>query len=91
MAVDKAITRNISDLHWTMRQNIEDSFRRLLGASDEAIDASIAATREVLSRAQECRRSTDSSLQAEIEHANATTLRLAALRGQLNRHLKERD
>lgn len=91
MAVDKAIARNISDLHWAMRQNIDDSFRRLLGASDEAIDASIAATREVLSRAQECRRSTDSSLQAEIEHANATTLRLAALRGQLNRHLKERD
>jgi hypothetical protein len=89
IAVDNAITRNVSDLHWTMRQNIDESFRRVLGASGEAVDTSIAATREVLSRAQERRRSTGSSLQIEIEHANDVTVRLAALRDRLNQHLDE--
>jgi GTP-binding protein EngB required for normal cell division len=89
VAVDRAINRNISDLRWTMRQNIDNSFRRLLDVSGEAVDASIAATREVLSRAQGCRRDTDRSLQVEIEHANDTTARLAALRDQINQHINE--
>lgn len=38
-AVAKAVMRNLSDLHWTMRQNIDDSFRRLLASSNEMVAA----------------------------------------------------
>jgi GTPase SAR1 family protein len=88
-AVGNAVTRNISDLHWTMRQNIDDSFRRLLASASEAVDRSIASTREVLRMAQEHRRSTDTSLQHEIERAQAITRRLVQLREQLDRHRKK--
>lgn len=89
-AVDEAVTRNISDLHWTMRQNIDDSFRRLLAASSYAVDASIAATREVLTIAQQRRHSTDNSLHAEIERANATVESLVSLRKNLDQHRERR-
>ncbi len=89
-AVDQAVTRNISDLHWTMRQNIDDSFRRLLAASSYAVDASIAATREVLAMAQQRRHSTDNSLQGEIERTNATVESLASLRKNLEQHRERR-
>jgi hypothetical protein len=85
-AVDKAVTRNVSDLHWTMRQNIDDSFRRLLAASREAVDASIASTRALLAMAQERRRAKDVSLEHELEHARLTERRLTELRGELDRH-----
>lgn len=89
VAVASAVARNISDLHWTMRQNIDDSFRRLLASSSEAVDASITSTREVLRMAQDRRRSTDSSLQYAIERSHATAGRLVELREQLDRHLQK--
>lgn len=87
-AVHKAVTRNISDLHWTMRQNIDDSFRRLLASSTTTVDSSIDATRDVLKLAQERRRSQDASLHEDIERVRATATRLVDLRAHLNRHLE---
>jgi hypothetical protein len=87
-AVRRAVTRNISDLHWTMQQNIDDSFRRLLGSAREAVDASIASTREVLAVARERRRSEDNSLQHDIQQAHATMNCFEELRKQLDRHLQ---
>lgn len=87
-AVRAAVTRNISDLHWTMQQNIDDSFRRLLSSSREAIDASVAATHDVLRMAQNRRRTEDVSLQDEIERVRRSTTRLSFLREQLGLHLQ---
>ena len=78
-AVANALTRNISDLQWTMRQNIDDSFRRLLSASRDAVEASVAATRELLRMARERRSAEDESLQHDIERARFVERRLVHL------------
>lgn len=78
-AVANALTRNISDLQWTMRQNIDDSFRRLLSASHDAVETSVAATRELLRIARERRRAEDDSLQHDIERARFVERRLVHL------------
>jgi len=82
-AVANALTRNISDLQWTMRQNIDDSFRRLLSASHDAVEASIAGTRELLRMARERRHAEDESLQHDIERARFVERRLAHLQSGL--------
>lgn len=88
-AANNAITRNIAGLHWAMRQNIDDSFRRLLSSSTEAVDASIEATREVLALARTRRHAQHAALREDIERANASLARMAALRGQLTSYLQE--
>lgn len=87
-AVTKAITRNISDLHWTMRQNIDDSFRRLLSSSNEMVETSISSTNGLLKMARERRRSEDASLHQQIESARRSQCRLVELRNVLDEHLQ---
>ena len=82
-AIEGAITRNISDLRWSMRQNIDDSFRRLLFVSKEVVDRSVASTREVLEAARERRRSESESIQHETEYADRVLQQLRRLRTQL--------
>jgi hypothetical protein len=87
-AITKAVTRNISDLHWTMRQNIDDSFRRLLASSNGMVETSISATNGLLKMARERRRSEDVSLHQQIESARRSQCRLAELRNALDEHLQ---
>lgn len=84
-AVANALTRNISDLQWTMRQNIDDSFRRLLSASQDAVENSIAATRELLRTARERKRVEDASIQHDIERARFVERQLTQLQAALTR------
>ncbi|CAM5459949.1 GTPase Era [Afipia felis] len=86
LAVDRAVTRNISDLHWTMRQNIDDSFRGLLAASKDAVDASLDATRDALRIARDRRQATDHSFQAEVAQIHKTRQSLAVLGQKLDRY-----
>jgi hypothetical protein len=85
-AVAKAVTRNISDLHWTMRQNIDDSFRRLLASSNEMVERSISSTNDLLKRARSRLSSHDATLHHEIEGARRSQSRLAELRKVFDRH-----
>ena len=87
-AVTKAVTRNISDLHWTMRQNIDDSFRRLLASSNEMVETSISSTNGLLKMARERRLSEDASLHQQIESARRSQCRLVELRNVLDEHLQ---
>lgn len=87
-AVRNAVIRNISDLRWTMQQNIDDSFRRLLSASNNAVDGSISSTREALTVAREKRRLEAGLLQDEIEHAQEALNSLIDLSGQLGRPIE---
>lgn len=87
-AVKKAVTRNISDLHWTMRQNIDDSFPRLLASSNEMVETSISSTNGLLKMARERRRSEDASVHQQIESARRSQCRLVELRNVLDEHLQ---
>ncbi len=86
LAVGNALVRNTSELQWTMRQNIDDSFRRLLTGSGKAIETSIASTRELLATSRERRRMQDRSLEKDLFRARHTEQRL----GELARVLADR-
>ena len=85
-AIGNALTRNISDLRWTMRQNIDDSFRSLIATAAEVVDSSIASTRELLTAARRRRQEQDASLQEELERARRAEQRLADLHAVLAQH-----
>jgi GTPase SAR1 family protein len=89
-AVDRALTRNISDLHWTMRQNIDDSFRGLIAASREVVEASITSTRDLLATARRRLQEQDIRLHDELENARAVERRLANLNAILARRRAKR-
>lgn len=89
-AVGNALTRNISDLHWTMRQNIDDSFRGLIAASREVVDTSLASTRDLLAMARRRRQEQDITLQDELERAQIAAARLADLHAALARRRARR-
>lgn len=79
----RALARNISDLQWSMKQNIDDSFRRLLASSRAAVETSIAVTRNLLATTRARRRDEDASLQVELDRARERQ----ALLGELSRSL----
>jgi GTP-binding protein EngB required for normal cell division len=83
-AVGNAVTRNISDLHWTMRQNIDDSFRGLIAAAGEVVETSIDSTRDLLTAARQRRQEQDIPLQDRLERARAAERKLAALHDVLS-------
>lgn len=82
-AVGDAVTRNVSSLQWVMRQNIDDSFRRLLSSSSEEIDASLNSTLGVLAVARERRQHEDESLHCDVQYTRGALDRLTHLRAQL--------
>jgi len=87
-AIFDALIRNISELQWSMRQNIDDSFRRLLAASREAVETGIASTRDLLRMAEDRRRREDLSLDLDLERARRTEQILAELSALLGRQKK---
>lgn len=83
-AVCNALTRNISDLHWTMRQNIDDSFRGFIASAREVVDTSVASTRDLLTAARQRRQEQDIPLRDQVARASAAELRLAGLHDVLS-------
>jgi GTPase Era involved in 16S rRNA processing len=45
---DKAVLRNLANLDWAVRQNLEDAFRRFESSLDEQLGRALAATREAM-------------------------------------------
>jgi GTP-binding protein EngB required for normal cell division len=45
---DKAVLRNIANLDWTMRQNIEEGFRRFESCLSEQLSSALHATRQAM-------------------------------------------
>lgn len=82
-AARDAVTRNISELRWTMRQNIDDSFRRLLSSSAEAIDANIQAMQDVLALARSRRQDEATDHEFLVQRERGLLKRLTMLREQL--------
>lgn len=64
--------RNVENLRWAMRQNIEAAFQRFAIQSDAAFAASLAATRDVMSAAAKRRSEYGAEVVSEIEALEAT-------------------
>ncbi|WP_157733027.1 dynamin family protein [Bosea sp. AS-1] len=88
-AVANALMRNLSDLNWEMRQNIDDSFRGLLAAARAAVEISLSSTRELLGIVRERRRLEGVSMEQEIEAAKTAERRIAELDAELGRYREQ--
>lgn len=90
-AVEDAIKRNLGDLKWTMRQNIDESFRNLLASSREAVEASIEATRDLLVTSRRRRHGREGHLlEEDLRCARHAERQLRELSAALDLHGAER-
>jgi hypothetical protein len=83
--IERAFTRNVADLQWAMHQNVNETFRRLGPLFDERFDASLVATRGVMSLAMDRKRERSASLQLDISRASHCSAKLKAIEQALSR------
>jgi hypothetical protein len=74
---EKAALRNVANLDWAMRQDIEDSFRRFQSSLSDQLGQAIKATRQAMQLALERRAARSGAIRADIEQANRSVTELA--------------
>jgi GTPase SAR1 family protein len=79
-----AISRNTANLHWATRQNIDDTFRRLLGETAASVALSINATRDLLANARKERQMETDRVQDSVRQTTEALEVLAASRDLLS-------
>jgi predicted GTPase len=77
--IDSVIVRNVENLRWATRQNMEDTFRRFSAELDERLGMSLAATRGAMRKALEQRKQHFEQVDSEVEGQQATLSRLAEI------------
>jgi GTPase Era involved in 16S rRNA processing len=80
---EKAALRNVANLDWALRQNIEDSFRRFEASLSEQLDQALQATRRALHLAQRRRAARSEAVEAEVEQADRCVRTLSAILTEL--------
>jgi Dynamin family len=83
--IDSVVLRNVENLRWATRQNIDATFRRFHADLDERLALSLVATRGAMIAARERRRQQSASVEAEIERTQMTLSRLDEIQTSLNR------
>jgi ribosome biogenesis GTPase A len=83
--IDSVVIRNVENLRWATRQNMEDTFRRFSAELDERLAMSLAATRGAMQKALEQRRKHSEQIDSEVEGQQATLSRLAEIGEALTR------
>jgi len=83
--IDEVIVRNVENLRWATRQNLEDTFRRFGAELDERLKMSLAATRGAMKKALEQRKQHSEQTNSEIETKQATLSQLAQITDALAR------
>jgi hypothetical protein len=77
--IEAALLRNVENLRWATRQNLEDTFRRFGADLDERLGLSLVATRGAMATVYDLRGKLSASVQAEIESALVTLSLLNAM------------
>jgi len=80
---EKAALRNVANLDWALRQNIEDSFRRFESSLSEQLGLALQATRQALQLAQRRRAARSEAIEADVERANRSVKELSAILAEL--------
>jgi small GTP-binding protein len=83
--IDTVVLRNVGNLQWAMRQNVDDTFRRLGPLLDQRFTESIAATSEIMRIASDRKRQHDAALREEIEILRKSAGNLAAIEEELTK------
>lgn len=74
---EAAVLRNVANLDWAIRQNIDDAFRRFELSLDEQLATSLGATREALSMAVQRHRDRTQESRADVEEGTRAIGRLS--------------
>ncbi len=77
--IDAVVVRNVENLRWATRQNLEDTFRRFGAELDERLAMSLAATRGAMHKALEQRKQHAEQVDSDIENNERTLSRLAEI------------
>ena len=77
--VDAVVVRNVENLRWATRQNLEDTFRRFGAELDERLAMSLAATRGAMQKALEQRKQHAGQVDSEIKAKQTALSRLAEI------------
>jgi hypothetical protein len=86
---EKAALRNVANLEWAMRQNIEDSFRRFESSLSDQLDQAMKATRQAMQLALQRRTARSEAIKADIEQANRSVMELADISMELKAIVSE--
>jgi GTP-binding protein EngB required for normal cell division len=77
--INSVLTRNIENLRWATRQNLEDAFRKFGAELDERLAMSLAATRGAMKAALERRTQHSEAVEGEIAEKQAASSELAEI------------
>ena len=77
--IDAVVIRNVENLRWATRQNLEDAFRRFSAELDEKLSMSVEATRGAMQKAFEQRKQHSEEIASEIETKQTALSRLAEI------------
>jgi hypothetical protein len=77
--IEAALLRNVENLRWATRQNVEYTFRRFGADLDERLALSLVATRGAMAAAHDRRRKQSASVQAEIQSTLVTLSLLSSM------------
>ena len=80
---ERAALRNVANLDWALRQNIEDSFRRFEYSLSEQLDLALRATRQALQLAQRRGAVRSQAIEADVEEADRCVTELANILAEL--------
>jgi len=80
-----AVTRNVSNLQWAMRQNLDDEFRRFGPRLDASIGATISALRDILQVSRDRRSSHEQDSQQELRRLIGCADELRSVEAALSR------
>jgi len=88
--IDAVVIRNMENLRWATRQNLEDTFRRFGAELDERLAMSLAATRGAMQKALEQRKQHSEQVDPEIATKHKALSRLAEIAETLTHQDKAR-
>jgi ribosome biogenesis GTPase A len=88
--IDAVVVRNVENLRWATRQNLEDTFRRFGAELDERLAMSLAATRGAMQKALEQRKQHADQIDSEIEAKQTALSRLVEIAETLAHQEKAR-
>jgi hypothetical protein len=75
-AIAEVTMRNVENLRWAMRRNVEDAFRRFASEVDARFAVSLATTREVMSTAASRRTNYSTEIGVDIDQLQSMSIEL---------------
>jgi GTP-binding protein EngB required for normal cell division len=84
--IDAVVIRNVENLRWATRQNLEDTFRRFGAELDERLAMSLDATRGAMQKGLKQRKAHAEQIDSEIDAKQRGSSHLAEIAERLRRH-----